>query len=203
MSIGAAGGSGPAVTVTTSAGCAWTATSGTSWLTITSGSSGTGNGTVQFTAAQNTADVRIGSLSIAGQTVAVNQASGCVFTVTLTPTSFKREGGTAVGTVTTAQGCSWTTSSDSNWIVVQSGANGVGPGTVTLQIQANAGGARTGTVTIAGKAFEQRAQMLCAGHDVGFGICEFVGNGAVSVGHHPVLRCGGGDQLHQSHRAFG
>ena len=115
--------------------------------------SGSGNGTVDFTASQNTGDARSGSLSIAGQTVTVNQASGCDYAVVLVPTSFRDEGGTALGTVTTAPGCSWTSSSGSSWIVVQSGATGSGPGTATLQIQVNPGGKRDGTVTIAGHSF--------------------------------------------------
>lgn len=154
VSVAAGGGSGPGITVSTSAACSWVATTGTPWLTITSGSSGSGNGTVHFTASQNTADARAGSLSIAGQTVAVNQASGCVYAVTLTPTSFRDEGGTGLGTVTTAQGCTWTASSDSTWIVVQSGATGSGPGSVSLQIQVNPGANRTGKVTIAGQVFD-------------------------------------------------
>jgi len=154
VSIGDRGGSGPAVKVSTASGCAWTAASGTTWLTITSGASGSGNGTVDFTASQNTSDARSGSLSIAGQTVTVNQASGCVYAVALVPTSFRDEGGTALGTVTTAPGCSWTSSSGSSWIVVQSGATGSGPGAATLQIQVNPGGSRNGTVTIAGRSFD-------------------------------------------------
>ena len=154
VSIGAAAGAGPAITVSAPAGCGWTASSGTNWLTITSGASGSGNGTVNFSASQNNGPPRSGSLSIAGQTVTVNQASGCLYTVTVVPTSLRDEGGTAIGTVTTVSGCSWTASSASDWIVVQSGANGSGSGTVTLQIQANPGAKRTGTVTIAGQSFD-------------------------------------------------
>jgi hypothetical protein len=154
LSIGPTGGSGPSVTVSAAPGCPWTTVSGTPWLTITSGASGSGNGTVHFTAAQNTGVSRSGSLSIAGQTVTVNQGSGCVYAVTVVPTSFKDEGGSALGTVTTALGCPWTSSSGSKWIVVQSGATESGPGTVTLQIQPNPGGSRTGKATIAGDSLD-------------------------------------------------
>ena len=154
VSIVAAAGAGPAITVSAASGCGWTASSGANWLTITSGASGSGNGTVNFSALQNTGPARSGSLSIAGQTVTINQASGCLYTVTVVPTSFRDEGGTGTGTVTTVSGCSWTASSASDWIVVQSGANGSGSGTVTLQIQANPGAKRTGTVTIAGHSFD-------------------------------------------------
>lgn len=43
------------ITVTATPGLAWTATSSSSWLTITSGGSGVGNGTVSFSLAPNTA----------------------------------------------------------------------------------------------------------------------------------------------------
>ncbi len=45
----AAGGGAANVAVTTTSGCAWTATESLSWVTITSGGSGTGNGTVNYT----------------------------------------------------------------------------------------------------------------------------------------------------------
>lgn len=66
------------VNVTTQAGCAWTAEApGVDWLTIVSGSQGTGNGTVTIRAALNTTtQSRSTSLTIAGRTVNVFQLSG-------------------------------------------------------------------------------------------------------------------------------
>jgi hypothetical protein len=63
------------VTVTTTASCAWTASSGAAWITITSGGSGTGGGSVGFAVAANTGGQRSGSLTIGGQTFTVNQAA--------------------------------------------------------------------------------------------------------------------------------
>jgi uncharacterized protein (TIGR03437 family) len=77
-------------TVTTAAGtgmiqiitgqnCAWTAASDASWLTIQSGSSGTGNGAISYAVTENgTGVARSGSIVMAGQMVAVNQAGGAV-----------------------------------------------------------------------------------------------------------------------------
>jgi hypothetical protein len=71
----AAGGSG-SVSVTASNGCAWTATSNDSFITITSGASGSGNGTVDYTVAANTStNALTGSMTIAGQTFTVMQAA--------------------------------------------------------------------------------------------------------------------------------
>ena len=73
-SLGAAGGSG-AIAVTTSGSCAWTATSSAAFLTITSGASGTGNGTVTYAVAANTATMsRKGTISVAGKRFVLEQA---------------------------------------------------------------------------------------------------------------------------------
>jgi hypothetical protein len=64
------------VNVTTDASCNWTAASQSDFITITSGASGTGNGTVTFSVAA-ASGTRTGSLTVAGQTVTVSQqASG-------------------------------------------------------------------------------------------------------------------------------
>jgi C1A family cysteine protease len=74
QSYGYTSGSG-SVTVATQGGCDWTASSNTGWITVTSGSSGTGNGTVNYSVAANTgAKARSGSLTIAGKTFNVAQA---------------------------------------------------------------------------------------------------------------------------------
>jgi hypothetical protein len=70
----AAGGAG-SIAVTAGDGCAWTAVSGAAWITVTSGASGAGNGTVQFTVDVNaTGAARSGTITVAGQTFTVDQA---------------------------------------------------------------------------------------------------------------------------------
>ena len=66
------------VTVTsTSSGAVWTAVSNNSFLTITSGANGVGNGTVIYTVAANfTTSMQVGTMTIAGQTVTITQAAG-------------------------------------------------------------------------------------------------------------------------------
>lgn len=62
------------ITLTTEGACPWAATSNVPWVTITSGASGTGNGTVSYSVGTNTtALVRSGTVTIAGQTFTVNQ----------------------------------------------------------------------------------------------------------------------------------
>ena len=89
--------------VSTNAGCAWTAASSGSFVTVTSASSATGPGTVSITVAENLGDARSTTLTIAGQTVTVNQAAGDpVF-------------GNWAGTITKGAGCAASLPSSVQW----------------------------------------------------------------------------------------
>lgn len=68
------GGSGT-VSVIAADGCTWTASSGTAWLTVTSGSSGNGNGTVGYSVKANTSNQqRTGSIKISDKNFSITQA---------------------------------------------------------------------------------------------------------------------------------
>ena len=68
-------GGAASVTLTTGTPCAWTAASSTpAWLTITSGASGAGSTTVNYSTAVNTGAARAGTLTVGGQTFTVNQS---------------------------------------------------------------------------------------------------------------------------------
>ena len=73
--FGAAGGSGT-VSVTAPASCAWNAFSNDGFVTVTGGSSGTGNGAVTYAVATNRGSTRTGMLTIAGLPFTVTQAAG-------------------------------------------------------------------------------------------------------------------------------
>lgn len=60
--------------VTSGTGCTWTAVSNSSWITVNSGASGSGGGTVAVQIAANTGSSRVGTVTIAGQTWTVIQA---------------------------------------------------------------------------------------------------------------------------------
>lgn len=141
------------VTVTQGAGCTWTAAANDAFVTVSSGASGTGSGTVVLAVAANVGGARSGGATIAGQTVSVAQAAApCAFAVTPGNTTISPAAQTVTETVTVTQGiaCTWTATSASPFITVTSGASGTGNGSVTLAIAANAGTGRTGTLTIAG-----------------------------------------------------
>jgi hypothetical protein len=75
------GGTG-SVSVTTQAGCPWTASSGAAWMTITSGSSGTGNGNVNYSISSNTGSSRTSGSTIAGRVFTVTQSGATTYTIT-------------------------------------------------------------------------------------------------------------------------
>jgi len=73
VSVAQKGGPGN-VNVTAGPGCAWTAMAHDAWITVTSGASGTGNGTVKYTVDANNDKSRTGDIAIAGQTFTISQA---------------------------------------------------------------------------------------------------------------------------------
>jgi CSLREA domain-containing protein len=151
INFNASGGSG-SIDVTATNGCAWTAVSSVPWFLITSGNSGVGNGTVNFTVPPNTGPARSGTLTIAGRTINVNQAAGCTFSLSPTSVNVAASGGTGGFNVNTAAGCAWTATSNSPFIAVNGG--GSGSGTVSYSVAANTGTSpRTGAITAAGQTF--------------------------------------------------
>jgi hypothetical protein len=93
-----------ATAVRAAPGCGWTAASSSAWIVITAGQTGNGTGEVRFSVAGNTGVARVGGIQIAGQTMTVNQASGC--TITVSPTSVNVGAAASANTlqVTSAQG---------------------------------------------------------------------------------------------------
>jgi hypothetical protein len=73
-SFTAIGGTGN-ITVTATDGCPWVAKSSASWITVSSGGSGTGNGTVNYSVAANSGVLLSGTIAIAGQTFLITSES--------------------------------------------------------------------------------------------------------------------------------
>ena len=157
QSVPATGATGLSVNVSTSGGCAWTATSNATWLTITSGASGSGNGTVRLNVAANTGVARPGTVTIAGQTFTVNQAGAapsCTYSINPTAVTVGDDNvSNLTVAVTAASGCSWNATSNVSWLDIDSGNSGSGNGTVTYDVDNFGGTSRTGTMTIAGQTF--------------------------------------------------
>ena len=140
------------VDVTSQAGCAWTTTGGTSWVTLDT-TSGTGSGTADYTVVPNpTITARQATLTIAGRVHTVNQA-GLVCSFTLTPgsQSFSSTGGDGTVTVGTLSVCPWTASTNAGWVTLTA-PSGTGPGPLSYRVLANTTSLpRSATITVGGQ----------------------------------------------------
>ncbi len=129
------------------------------WLTITSGASGTGNGSVGLSIAANTGVARTGTATIAGQTFTVNQAAF------VAPCTY------SIASTTPAHTCGWRAHGhgdghddervcvDGDVVAMRRGSRSRrarrGPGTERLGSLSwpTPPAPRTGTLTIAGQTF--------------------------------------------------
>jgi hypothetical protein len=153
QNMGAEGGSG-SFTVEAPSGCSWTPAASHDWITITNGGSRTGNGSVDFSVAPNTAGVRDGTISVSGQAFAILQsAPSCRFQLSAITGSFGGAGGSGTVSVTAASACAWTATTNVPWVSIVGEAGGSGNGTVSFTVQANTGPARNGILTIGGQRF--------------------------------------------------
>ena len=139
------------------AGCAWQAQSDSSWLRITSGAGGSGNGTISLAVDANpTVAQRVGQITTTDSEVfTVTQLGiGCTFTVTPErPVLPFSDGTTTVAVAASASVCPWTAmvSPDAPWMTITAGG-GTGNGTVSLSFAANPDPVnRTGVLTVAGQ----------------------------------------------------
>lgn len=155
--------------VVTQAGCPWTAAPGASWITIATGQSGSGTGTVRFRISDNYDAPRSGIVMVRwptpteGQNVRIAQA-GCYYGVSRNSFSLTGSGGTGTFDVVqqsepytcggaTQDACVWTAQSDAAWIAVTSSMPRRGDNPVSFSVAPNDGTAeRSGTITVRDKA---------------------------------------------------
>jgi hypothetical protein len=122
------------------------------WITVTPPAAGTGSGQLAYSVAANPGAARTGTLTIAGVTLTVTQASAaCGVTLAPPDQSIPALGGTGTVSVATRGDCSWNAVSSADWLQISSGASGLGNGTVGFTVAINLGPARTGTVSVAGQ----------------------------------------------------
>lgn len=132
--------------------CAWTARSNASWLTVTAGSQGTGNGEVSYTAGRNT-DVldRSAGITVADKTFTVRQSgdvSVCQYSVAPVDFSPCMPAGSVTATVTTQPGCPWTVAASEPWLTMPSGSSGTGSAAVTIAFPENYDAPRNGIAMV-------------------------------------------------------
>ena len=140
--------------VTSSAGCGWSAASNAPWITLDK-NGGTASGTVKVTVAANPGPARSGTATIAGRTLTVNQAAAaCSYRVS--PVELRVNGDRRVEKiqVETSSTCSWTAVSNVEWMTVTLNPLGIGNGEVSVLIAESGGKTRNGTLTIAGQTVQ-------------------------------------------------
>ena len=137
-------GSGTFAITASSSLCQWTAVPSDSFITINSGASGTGNGTVTFALAPNLgAASRLGLITVSGMggsaTFSVTQDVSCGYNPNPNAALFTNAGSVGqIFVVTTTQAtCGWSVASDSAWLVITAGSSNTGQGTVTYSVLAN------------------------------------------------------------------
>ncbi|HEX4949115.1 MAG TPA: BACON domain-containing protein [Blastocatellia bacterium] len=151
VSVAAGAGTG-SIGMTTASTCSWSATSNNSWITVTSPTgSVSGNGSVAYSVQANTGIARTGTITIAGQTYTINQASGCNYS--LSANSASVAAGASTGSVTVSASdaaCSWSATSNAAWLTITT----TNATTVNYSVAANNSTAsRSGTLTIAGLTY--------------------------------------------------
>jgi uncharacterized repeat protein (TIGR03803 family) len=156
-----AAGGAATVSVIASNSCTWTAASNDGFISITSGSTGSGNGTVHYTVSANTSsNAQVGTMTIAGETFTVTESgttsssSGCSYTLNAASVKLTAKGGAETVSVKTEAGCAWTATTGASFITISSGSTGKGNGTVKFTVPGNTSTmGLTGTITIADLAF--------------------------------------------------
>lgn len=148
--FGYAGGSG-LISLTTSAGCSWAVTNTNPWVTITSGSSGTGNGSIIYSVPANPSSLaRNGTITVANQTFAISQLGlTCAYSISTNKQAFGFGATTGQVNVMATPDCNWSVSNTNAWITFLTQPASVGSGAVSYALDVNAGSARTGSVLIA------------------------------------------------------
>ena len=146
-------------TITASNGCSWMASTGDSWIEITSADTGTGSDTVTYVVRENfTATSRQGTLTIAGHLLNIVQDGGlgedCSYGISPAFRSHPGTGGVGTINVTSEERCAWQAISDAPWITFTSATVGIGNGVVSYSLAPNPGASgRKGKITIAGQVF--------------------------------------------------
>jgi hypothetical protein len=144
------------------AGCSWSATTDASWIAVTAGQNGSGDGSIRLSVALNTGGARSGTLHAATETLVVQQAAAaCTYNIKPTWYDAGRGPDNITINVTADNWCTWTTSTTADWVTIDTGRSGTGNGIVRLVIPANTGPARSTTVTIAGNSFTLRQEAGC------------------------------------------
>ena len=157
QSFDATGGAGQ-IAITAPGSCSWNAAASVPWIILGATRSGTGNGSVSFTVAQNS-DVspRWGKIQVGDAFAIVTQAGGSAW-MAISPQnhSIPAAGGTGEFSVaTSAPDLAWTMGVNVPWITDTECSCYLlaGPATVRYTVAVNSGPERTGIISVGGLPF--------------------------------------------------
>lgn len=195
--------------ISTADACPWSAVSSASWLAITSGSPGSGNGTVSYSLERNR-DIanRTATIAVGNQTFTVNQAGdppavNCEYSVTpVEINACMSVPNQLTAAITTQPGCTWTANSDSSWLTVIGNSSGSGSAIVSFRVTDNWDAPRLGNVLLRWPTptAGQNVRVRQAGCRYAVSVASFDIAGAGGTGRFDViqqsdpLECGGATQ---------
>jgi hypothetical protein len=152
-SLDATGGRGT-VTVSANRECSWEASTDADWIQFDARPIGQGPSTFGYVVATNPLiSPRHGVLNVNDRQLALAQAGApCIITLDRGGHAFDASGGVVDTAVRTLAGCAWSARSPEPWTTVIAGADGNGPGVVSLRVAPNASpDRRSAVVTIGGQ----------------------------------------------------
>ena len=147
--------------MTAGAGCTWTASSSAAWVTVTSGASGTGNGSVGVQRGGQSRQRPHGHDRGGGPDVHGDAGGASVlhlFDQSRRASPCPRREAPAPFAVSAAPAAPGRRAATTAWITLTSGASGTGNGSVAFSVSGpQRQQARTGTITVAGQTFTVNA----------------------------------------------
>jgi uncharacterized protein (TIGR03437 family) len=138
--------------------CSWTASTTTPWITVPTTATGTGNGTVSYTANPNgCVDPLSGTITVTAQPAQVFTLTetGSPSNLTLSPSTLSAPQAGVSGrfNVITGVGCNWTSFTDVGWLHITTSTTGTGNGGIGYTVDANTGPMRSGNIHVGSQLF--------------------------------------------------
>jgi hypothetical protein len=144
--------------ITAGSTCPWSLSGLPSWVTTTSATSGTGNGSITLQIASNTGTSRSASALVTSPgysnalMISQSAAVSCPSGISLSPSisNFSPTATSGSIQVSAASTCSWSVSGLPTWVIPTSGTSGTGNGSFVFQVAANLSTARSATIQASG-----------------------------------------------------
>ncbi|MCC6392313.1 MAG: BACON domain-containing protein, partial [Bryobacterales bacterium] len=149
------------VRIAAGSGCSWQSFSSVPWVTILSGFSGSGSGTVRIKVDANSDGTsRAGTVSIAGIPYTLTQAAGgCAFQVSGPATALPgSSAGYQLTIKASSPNCQWNAAASAPWVTLTGATTGSGNGTVSFSLANNSAADPRNGYIIAGGQWGQFVQ---------------------------------------------